>query len=281
MINVVTSSSATEIGPVLTTHPLVRKVSFTGSTPVGKHILRQTADSVKKVSMELGGNAPFIVFDDASIDKAVQGALISKYRNAGQTCVCTNRLYVHDGVYDEFMTKYTEAVAAMKIGDGLDQSTDIGPMINSRAIEKIKQLVSLAKEQGATVHLGGAQSNIGELYFEPTILTNVDESMDIAHQELFGPVTTVFRFSSEADVIRRANNTPFGLAAYFYSQNLSRVWRVSEALEYGMVAVNEGILSTEVAPFGGVKESGMGREGSKYGIEDYLEIKYVCLGVEE
>ncbi|WP_422466743.1 NAD-dependent succinate-semialdehyde dehydrogenase [Endozoicomonas sp. ALC013] len=281
VINVITSSSAVETGSVLTTHPLVRKVSFTGSTPVGKHLIRQSADTVKKVSMELGGNAPFIVFEDADIDKAVQGALISKYRNAGQTCVCTNRLYVQDGVYDEFLEKYTAAVAALKVGNGLDKETDIGPMINSRAIEKIAYLVNLAKEQGATVHMGGSRSNVGDLYFEPTILTSVDESMDVAHQELFGPVTTVFRFKSEADVIHRANNTPFGLAAYFYSRDLSRVWRVSEALEYGMVAVNEGILSTEAAPFGGIKESGIGREGSKYGIEDYLEIKYVCLGVGE
>ncbi|UXI03478.1 NAD-dependent succinate-semialdehyde dehydrogenase [Photobacterium sp. TY1-4] len=280
VINVVTTANPAPVGEVLCTHPLVRKVSFTGSTPVGKHILRQAADTVKKVSMELGGNAPFMVFDDADLDKAVQGALISKYRNAGQTCVCTNRLYVHDAVYDQFMARYIEAVSRLKVGDGLAEGTDIGPLINARAITKVDNLVAEAVCQGANLVLGGAVSDVGPQFYQPTILTDVTEQMAIAHQELFGPVTTVFRFNDEADVVRRANDTPFGLAAYFYTRDHSRIWRVSEALEYGIVGINEGIISTEVAPFGGVKESGCGREGSKYGIEDYLEIKYLCLGID-
>ncbi|RJX64961.1 NAD-dependent succinate-semialdehyde dehydrogenase [Vibrio sinensis] len=280
VINVVTTSRPAEIGDVLCRHPLVRKVSFTGSTPVGKLILRQAADTVKKVSMELGGNAPFIVFDDADLDKAVQGALISKYRNAGQTCVCTNRLYIHDAIYDEFMARFTQVVSDLKIGDGLEDGTDIGPLINEKAVDKVAGLVEQALEQGAQLALGGQVSALGKQFYEPTILTNVSESMDIAHQELFGPVTTVFRFNDEADVIRRANDTPYGLAAYFYTRDHSRVWRVSEALDYGIIGINEGIISTEVAPFGGVKESGCGREGSKYGIDDYMEIKYLCHGID-
>ena len=281
VINVVTTARPAEVGEVLCTHPLVRKVSFTGSTPVGKHILRQAADTVKKVSMELGGNAPFIVFDDADLDKAVQGALISKYRNAGQTCVCTNRLYIHDAVYDQFMARYIGAVADLKLGDGLAEGTEIGPLINARAVAKVDALVAEAISQGANLVLGGQIADVGEQYYQPTILSDVTEQMNIAHQELFGPVTTVFRFNDEEDVIRRANDTPYGLAAYFYSRDNSRIWRVSEALEYGIIGINEGIISTEVAPFGGVKESGCGREGSKYGIEDYLEIKYLCLGVDQ
>ncbi|MGR5131712.1 NAD-dependent succinate-semialdehyde dehydrogenase [Vibrio alfacsensis] len=281
VINVVTTANPAEVGGVLCRHPLVRKVSFTGSTPVGKFILSQTAETVKKVSMELGGNAPFIVFEDADIDKAVQGALISKYRNAGQTCVCTNRLYVHDAIYDEFMTRYSTAVSNLVVGNGLDSETDIGPLINDRAVKKVSGLVARAIEQGATLTLGGGQvSEFGAQFYQPTILTDVTEEMEVAHQELFGPVTTVFRFTQESDVIERANNTPYGLAAYFYTRDHSRVWRVSEALEYGIVGINEGIISTEVAPFGGVKESGCGREGSKYGIDDYLEIKYLCHGID-
>jgi succinate-semialdehyde dehydrogenase/glutarate-semialdehyde dehydrogenase len=279
VINVVTTSRPAEIGDVLCQHPLVRKVSFTGSTPVGKLILRQAADTVKKVSLELGGNAPFIVFDDADIEKAVQGALISKYRNAGQTCVCTNRLYIHDAIYDQFIDRYTQAVNELVIGDGLSEHSDIGPLINQKAVDKVDDLVTKAVEQGAKLTLGGRVSDVGAQFYLPTILTDVTEQMDIAHQELFGPVSTIFRFSDEDDVIRRANDTPFGLAAYFYTQNHSRVWRVGEALEYGIVGINEGIISTEVAPFGGVKESGCGREGSKYGIDDYLEIKYLCHGI--
>jgi len=280
VINVVTTTQPAVVGEVLCTHPLVRKVSFTGSTAVGKHILAQAAGTVKKVSMELGGNAPFIVFDDADIDKAVQGALVSKYRNAGQTCVCTNRLYLHDAIYDQFMAKFTTAVSALRLGCGLEDGTDIGPLINKKAIDKVSSIVAHALTQGAELHLGGHVASLGELYYQPTILTNVTEAMDIAHQELFGPITPVFRFTDEADVIARANNTPYGLAAYFYSRDNSRIWRVAEALEYGIVGINEGIISTEVAPFGGIKESGNGREGSKYGIEDYLEIKYLCLGID-
>lgn len=279
VVNVVTTSRPADIGDVLCRHPLVRKVSFTGSTPVGKLILRQAADTVKKVSLELGGNAPFIVFDDADIEKAVQGALISKYRNAGQTCVCTNRLYVHDAIYDEFVTRYSQAVSELEIGNGLVEGKEIGPLINQKAVDKVDSLVATALEQGAKVTLGGRVSDVGAQFYQPTILTEVTEEMDIAHQELFGPVSTIFRFNDEEDVVRRANDTPFGLAAYFYTQNHSRVWRVSEALEYGIVGINEGIISTEVAPFGGVKESGCGREGSKYGIDDYLEIKYLCHGI--
>ncbi|WP_159738792.1 NAD-dependent succinate-semialdehyde dehydrogenase [Vibrio atypicus] len=279
VINVVTTSRPAEIGDVLCQHPLVRKVSFTGSTPVGKLILRQAADTVKKVSLELGGNAPFIVFDDADIEKAVQGALISKYRNAGQTCVCTNRLYIHDAIYDQFIERYTQVVNDLVIGDGLSESADIGPLINQKAVDKVDDLVAKAVEQGAKLTLGGKVSDVGAQFYLPTILTDVTEEMDIAHQELFGPVSTIFRFSDEDDVIRRANDTSFGLAAYFYTQNHSRVWRVGEALEYGIIGINEGIISTEVAPFGGVKESGSGREGSKYGIDDYLEIKYLCHGI--
>jgi len=280
VINVVTTKQPAVVGEVLCTHPLVRKVSFTGSTAVGKHILAQAAGTVKKVSMELGGNAPFIVFDDADIDKAVQGALISKYRNAGQTCVCTNRLYLHDAIYDKFIAKFTAAVSELRLGCGLEDGTEIGPLINKKAIDKVSGIVAHALTQGAELHLGGHAASQGELYYQPTILTNVNEDMDIAHQELFGPVTTVFRFTDEDDVVARANNTPYGLAAYFYSRDNSRIWRVGEALEYGIVGINEGIISTEVAPFGGIKESGGGREGSKYGIEDYLEIKYLCLGID-
>ena len=279
VLNIVTTSTPASVGEVLCQHPLVRKISFTGSTPVGKHILRQAADTVKKVSLELGGNAPFIVFEDADIEKAVQGALISKYRNAGQTCVCTNRLYIHDSVYDQFVELYTQAVRGLVVGDGLSDGTDIGPLINQKAVDKVHGLVEQAIEQGATLVLGGSVSKVGDQFYQPTILTNVTEKMDIAHQELFGPVSTIFRFRDEEEVIQRANDTPYGLAAYFYTQNQGRVWRVSEALEYGIVGTNEGIISTEVAPFGGVKESGSGREGSKYGIDDYLEIKYLCQGI--
>lgn len=280
VINIVTTKQPAIVGEVLCTHPLVRKVSFTGSTAIGKHILAQASQTVKKVSMELGGNAPFIVFDDADIDKAVQGALISKYRNAGQTCVCTNRLYLHDAIYDQFMDKFTKAVSELRLGCGLIDGTEVGPLINKKAIDKVSSIVEHALTQGAELHLGGHVASFGELYYQPTILTNISEKMDIAHQELFGPVATVFRFNDEEDVIKRANDTPYGLAAYFYSCDNSRIWRVGEALEYGIIGINEGIISTEVAPFGGIKESGNGREGSKYGIEDYLEIKYLCLGID-
>ncbi|GGC04753.1 NAD-dependent succinate-semialdehyde dehydrogenase [Marinobacterium zhoushanense] len=278
VINMVTTADPIAVGDTLTSHPLVRKVSFTGSTPVGKHILHQAADTVKKVSLELGGNAPFIVFDDADLDAAVKGVLISKYRNAGQTCVCTNRVYVQRSVMEQFVAKFSELVAALKVGPGDQEGVEIGPLINRKAIERVEQVVSHAVGEGAQLLLGGARSEVGELFYQPTLLGGIDESMAIANQELFGPISTLFVFDDEEEVIERANATPFGLAAYFYSRDIGRCWRVAEGLEYGMVGINECILSNEVAPFGGVKESGTGREGSRHGIEDYLEIKYLCMG---
>jgi len=278
VINIVTTSDPVAVGDTLTSHPLVRKVSFTGSTPVGKHILHQAADTVKKVSLELGGNAPFIIFDDADLDAAVRGVLISKYRNAGQTCVCTNRIYVQRSVYDEFMQRFGQAITELRVGKGSDPETEIGPLINRKAVERVERFVQQAQEQGARLVQGGHRHEAGELFFQPTLLCDVTEQMDIAQQELFGPISTVFVFDDEDEVITRANATPFGLAAYFYSRDIGRCWRVAEALEYGMVGINEGIISNEVAPFGGVKESGIGREGSRHGIDDYLEIKYLCMG---
>lgn len=278
VVNIVTTSDPVSVGDTLTSHPLVRKVSFTGSTPVGKHILRQAAGTVKKVSMELGGNAPFIIFDDADLDEAIKGVLISKYRNAGQTCVCTNRIYVQRDIKDQFVERFKTQVAQLKVGNGVDANTEIGPLINARAVDRVESVVRHAQEQGAELLYGGSRDDAGELFFQPTLLGNVDESMEIANQELFGPVSTLFVFDDEAEVIERANATPFGLAAYFYSRDIGRCWRVAEGLEYGIVGINEGIISNEVAPFGGVKESGMGREGSRHGIDDYLEIKYLCMG---
>jgi len=279
VINVVVGKSAADIGSVLTGHPSVRKLSFTGSTPVGKLLLSQCAQTVKRTSMELGGNAPFIVFDDADIDAAIEGAIASKYRNAGQTCVCANRMLIQDGIYDEFAAKLTARVAEMKTGDGLTAGVSIGPLINQAAVNKVEELVNAAVVQGAKVLTGGDKaSQIGAQFYQPTVLSNVTEDMDIFHNEIFGPVAPLFRFKTEEEAVRMANNTPFGLASYFYSQNLSRIWRVAEALEYGMVGINEGIISSEVAPFGGVKESGSGREGSKYGIDEYVETKYLCMG---
>lgn len=279
VINVVVGKNAADIGDVLTGHPSVRKLSFTGSTPVGKLLLSQCAQTVKRTSMELGGNAPFIVFDDADIDAAVEGAIASKYRNAGQTCVCANRMLIQSGVYDEFAAKLSAKVAQMKVGDGLEAGVTIGPLINQAAVNKVEELVNSAVVQGAKVVTGGDKaSQVGAQFYKPTVLTQVTEDMDIFHNEIFGPVAPLFRFETEEEAIRMANNTPFGLASYFYSQNLSRIWRVSEALEYGMVGINEGIISSEVAPFGGVKESGSGREGSKYGIDEYVETKYLCMG---
>lgn len=278
VINIVTTADPASVGDCLTSHPLVRKVSFTGSTPVGKHILKQAADTVKKASMELGGNAPFIVFDDADLDEAVKGVLVSKYRNAGQTCVCTNRIYVQNGIKDAFVARFREEVAKLKVGKGEEAGTEIGPLINRRAVERVEGVVEQAIGEGAELLLGGSRHEAGELFYQPTLLGNVNESMDIANQELFGPVSTLFVFDDEDDVIARANATPFGLAAYFYSRDIGRCWRVAEGLEYGMVGVNEGIISNEVAPFGGVKESGIGREGSRHGIDDYLELKYICMG---
>ena len=277
VINIVTGNPV-EIGGEMTSNPKVRKLSFTGSTPVGKVLMKQCADTVKKVSMELGGNAPFIVFDDADLDAAVAGAMASKYRNTGQTCVCANRFLVQDDVYEIFTKKLAKAVGALSVGSGLTSEATQGPLINKKALEKVEALVGDAIDKGAKVILGGKRSGLGHTFYEPTILINTDTSMRMASEEIFGPVAPLYRFKTEEEAVAVANDTPFGLAAYFYSRDIGRVWRVSEALEYGMVGVNEGTISSEVAPFGGVKESGVGREGSKYGIEGFLEIKYMCLG---
>ncbi|MFV8783147.1 NAD-dependent succinate-semialdehyde dehydrogenase [Microbulbifer sp. SA54] len=279
VFSVVTGSRASEIGAELTGNPSVRKLTFTGSTAIGKTLLAQCAETIKKTSMELGGNAPFIVFDDADLDEAVRGAMASKYRNAGQTCVCANRILVQESVYEAFAQKLVQAVAELKVGNGADDGVTIGPLINRAALDKVSSIVNCAVENGAEVLIGregsrGAEEN----YYYPTVLANVNEAMDICHEEIFGPVAPLLTFHTEEEAIRIANATPYGLAAYFYARDIGRVSRVSEALDYGIVGVNEGIISTEVAPFGGMKESGIGREGSKYGIEDYLEIKYVCLG---
>lgn len=269
---------APEIGLELTTNPTVRKLGFTGSTAVGKTLMAQASGTVKKVSLELGGNAPFIVFEDADLDAAVEGAIISKYRNAGQTCVCANRLFVHDAVHDTFVDKLRSAVSAMKTGDGREEEVTIGPLINEAALSKVDRLVSSAKAAGASAILGGDPSPLGGTFYTPSIMTGVTADMDIANEEIFGPVAGIIRFSDEADAVRLANETPFGLAAYFYSRDSARAWRVSEGLEYGMVGVNSGLISTEVAPFGGVKESGIGREGSSYGMDEWMEMKYICIG---
>jgi succinate-semialdehyde dehydrogenase/glutarate-semialdehyde dehydrogenase len=277
VFNIVTSTHSRDIGKELTESPLVRKFSFTGSTEVGKSLIRQCASTVKKVSMELGGNAPFIVFDDADLDAAVKGAIASKYRNAGQTCVCANRLYVQDGIHDAFVEKFTAAVRGLKVGRGEESGVNIGPMISQSAIDKVEALMNDAKAKGAKVVEGGAPHDLGGLFYQPTVVSGVTADMAFAREEIFGPVAPVFRFTTEAEVIELANATEFGLAAYFYARDLGRVWRVAEGLEYGMVCINDGILSTEVAPFGGVKESGIGREGSKYGIDEYVEIKYIAM----
>lgn len=278
LLNVVTTTAPEAIGEVLTTHPLIRKFTFTGSTPVGRKLMAQCASTIKKVSLELGGNAPFIVFDDADIDAAVEGAMASKYRNAGQTCVCANRFFVHNEVHDVFVEKLAAKVRALTVGNGADAGVQVGPLINQEACSKVEALVKDAVSEGAKAIVGGSRHAAGDNYFEPTILTNVSAEMDIAQAEIFGPVATVFRFEDEDEVIRLANDTPYGLAAYFYARDLGRVFQVAEALEYGMVGINEGIISTEVAPFGGVKQSGLGREGSRYGIDDYVETKYCLVG---
>jgi succinate-semialdehyde dehydrogenase / glutarate-semialdehyde dehydrogenase len=272
------TGSAKEIGGEMTSNPIVRKLTFTGSTETGKILMEQCAGTVKKLSLELGGNAPFIVFDDADLDTAVKGAIASKYRNAGQTCVCANRILVQDGVYDAFARKLADAVTSMKVGVGAETGTVIGPLIDMKAIEKVEEHVSDALKKGARVVVGGHRHALGGSFYEPTVLANVTTNMLVTREETFGPVAPLFRFKTEAEAIQMANDTEFGLAAYFYSRDLNRVWRVAEALEYGIVGINEGIISTEVAPFGGVKESGLGREGSKYGIEEFLEIKYLCMG---
>ncbi|RRY84870.1 NADP-dependent succinate-semialdehyde dehydrogenase I [Klebsiella pneumoniae] len=278
VFNVVTGSAGA-VGGELTSNPLVRKLSFTGSTEIGRQLMEQCAKDIKKVSLELGGNAPFIVFDDADLDKAVEGVLASKFRNAGQTCVCANRLYVQDGVYDRFAEKLQQAVEKLRIGDGLQDGVTTGPLIDEKAVAKVEEHIADAIAKGAKVVTGGKPHALGGNFFQPTILVNVPDSAKVAKEETFGPLAPLFRFKDEADVIAQANDTEFGLAAYFYARDLSRVFRVGEALEYGIIGINTGIISTEVAPFGGVKASGLGREGSKYGIEDYLEIKYMCIGL--
>lgn len=279
LFSVITSSKSSAIGKEFCDNPIVRKLTFTGSTEVGRILLEQGARQIMKMSMELGGNAPFIVFDDADIDKAVEGAMISKYRNNGQTCVCANRIYVQAGVYDAFADKLAKAVSDMKIGDGLEEGTGTGPLINMDAVEKVEEHIKDATSKGAKVKTGGNRHALGGTFFEPTILTGVTKDMMVSHDETFGPVAPLFKFEDEDDVITQANDTIFGLASYFYASDLSRVWRVAEALEYGMVGVNTGLISTEVAPFGGVKQSGLGREGSHHGIDDFLEMKYICMSV--
>jgi len=278
VFTVVTTTDPARIGKILTTHPIIRKLSFTGSTAVGKILMQQAATTVKKVSMELGGNAPFIVFGDADIDAAVTGALASKYRNAGQTCISTNRFFIQDGIYDEFINRFTAKVAALKVGHGDDPATQIGPLINSAAVQKVENIVSASVAAGASLILGGARHCAGDNFYAPTILGEVTMDMPAAHSEIFGPVAPIIRFRDEEEVIAAANDTPYGLAAYFYTRDLGRAWRMSEALEYGMVGVNDGDISTEVAPFGGIKQSGIGREGASCGIDEYMEIKYCLMG---
>ncbi|ABD89033.1 NAD-dependent succinate-semialdehyde dehydrogenase [Rhodopseudomonas palustris] len=277
VINIITGD-APAIGRVLTEHPLVRAISFTGSTAVGKILMRQAASTVKRVGLELGGNAPFIVFDDADLDAAVEGVLVSKFRNMGQTCVCANRIYAQDSIYDAFVQKLTEKVAALKVGNGLEAGVTQGPLINKQAVDKVERHIANATANGAKVLFGGKRHALGRTFFEPTVLSGVTTDMVITHEETFGPVAPVYRFSDEADVIAKANASPFGLAAYFYARDLGRVFRVAEALEAGMVGVNSALLGADVVPFGGVKESGLGREGSHHGIEEYVDIKYIMLG---
>lgn len=277
VLNVV-AGSAREIGGELTANPTVRKLTFTGSTPIGKQLVAECAQTMKKTSMELGGNAPFIVFDDADVDAAVEGAIVSKYRNAGQTCVCSNRIFVQSGVYDAFVEGLTARTAALRVGDGADAQSEIGPLVNRKAAEDVDALVQASIASGAQVALGGAYHELGGNYYQPTILTGVTPHMPVFRNEIFGPVAPIVRFDTEADVIAMANDTEFGLASYFYTRDIGRVWRVAEALDFGIVGINEGIISNEMAPFGGVKESGSGREGSRYGIDDYVEIKYLLMG---
>jgi len=278
VFSVVTSSQGARVGDEFCTNPIVRKLSFTGSTATGKILMKNCADTMKKLSLELGGNAPFIVFDDADLDAAIAGAMASKYRNTGQTCVCANRFLVQDKVYDAFAEKLAAVVGGLKLGDGAREDVTQGPLINKAGLGKVQNHIDDAVSKGARIITGGKASDLGGTYYEPTILVDITTDMKVAHEETFGPVSPLFRFSSEEEAIRMANDTEFGLAAYFYSRDVGRCWRVSEALEYGMIGCNEGIVSTEVAPFGGVKESGLGREGSKYGIDEYMELKYICMG---
>ena len=278
VFNVVVTTRSREVGTIICNDTRIDKISFTGSTEVGGRLLAMCGATVKKTSMELGGNAPFIVFDDADLDSAVKGALLSKYRNAGQTCVCSNRILVQEGIYDEFAEKLSTKVQALKMGEGTEDGVTIGPMVNAKAVEAMETFVSDAVDAGATVLEGGQRSDLGECFFEPTVLTDVNQDMKVAKLEIFGPIAPLMKFSTEEEALQIANDTVFGLASYIYTRDIGRIWRVSEALEYGMVGINEGIISNEMAPFGGVKQSGLGREGSKYGIEDYLEIKYLCIG---
>jgi succinate-semialdehyde dehydrogenase/glutarate-semialdehyde dehydrogenase len=275
----VVTGSATAIGGEMTSNPIVRKLTFTGSTEIGKKLMAQCAGTLKKLSLELGGNAPFIVFDDADLDAAVQGAIASKYRNTGQTCVCANRLLVQEGVYDAFVEKLAAAVRKLRVGDGLKGPTEQGPLIDAKAVAKVEEHIADAVAKGGRIALGGKRHSLGGTFFEPTIITHVTPDMLVAREETFGPIAPIFSFKDEQQAIRMANDTEFGLASYFYTRDLGRTWRVSEGLEYGIVGVNTGLISTEVAPFGGVKESGFGREGSKYGILDYTELKYLCIGI--
>ncbi len=277
VLNVITGPASVQ-GKELTSNPIVRKLSFTGSTEIGKNLMQQCAGTVKKVSLELGGNAPFIVFDDADLDAAVQGALASKYRNTGQTCVCANRILVQDSVYDTFAKKLVEAAKQLKVGNGLEDGMQQGPLIDMRAVEKVEEHIADATSKGAKVIAGGKRHKLGGTFFEPTVLADVTTDMLVTNDETFGPVAPLFRFKNEDEAIEMANATQYGLASYFYARDMGRIWRVSEALEYGIVGINEGIISNEVAPFGGIKESGIGREGSKYGIDDFVEIKYLCMG---
>ena len=279
VFSVIPSSKSSAVGKEFCENPIVRKITFTGSTEVGRILMRQSADQIMKASMELGGNAPFIVFDDADLDAAVEGAMISKYRNNGQTCVCANRIYVQAGVYDAFAEKLAAAVNKMKIGDGFEDGVTTGPLITGDAVEKVEEHIEDAVSKGAKVVTGGKRHALGGTFFEPTVLTDVTRDMMVTNDETFGPVAPLFRFEDEADVIEQANDTIFGLASYFYARDLGRVWRVAEALEYGMVGINTGLISTEVAPFGGVKQSGLGREGSRHGIEEYVEMKYLCMSI--
>jgi succinate-semialdehyde dehydrogenase/glutarate-semialdehyde dehydrogenase len=277
VFSVITGDSKS-IGLEMTSNPVVRKVSFTGSTQVGRILMAQSAPTIKKLSLELGGNAPFIVFDDADVDAAVEGAMASKYRNAGQTCVCANRLYVQDGIYDKFAEKLVAAVGKLKVGNGQESGVTQGPLIEEKAVQKVEQHIADALSKGARLMVGGKRHELGHSFFQPTILTEVTSDMQVATEETFGPLAPLFRFKTEDEVVAMANDTEFGLAAYFYSRDIGRVWRVAEALESGMVGVNTGLISNEIAPFGGVKQSGLGREGSKYGMDDYLVIKYICMG---
>ena len=275
VIQVVTGKSST-IGDILTGDPRIHKLSFTGSTEVGRTLMAQCAPTIKKLSLELGGNAPFIVFDDADLEKAAEGLIASKYRNAGQTCVCANRVYVQDSIKDKFLDVFVKKVAELNVGNGMDEGVDIGPLINKKALDKVQALLKDALDKGATLITGGSTNGASELSYNPTVITDISSDMDIAHEEIFGPIATIFTFKDEADVIRQANDTIYGLAAYFYSSSYARSWRVTEGLEYGIIGHNTGLISTEVAPFGGVKQSGFGREGSKYGIEEYVVTKYWC-----